>query len=124
MACSIGDAPKSRPHPRSRLVGTLAVQGGAKEIATERVGNRTRSGPCQPAYRGVVQAVNGVMEVGGTMGSLIGRVSRNDSIRAPGYMGANYGVASGRVSGNFGGGTRRAHTESGDCVGSGTRSDE
>ena len=37
------------------------------------------------------------MEVGGTMGSLIGRVSRNGSVRATGYMGANYGVASGRV---------------------------
>ena len=78
---------------------------------------RTRSGPCQPAYRGAVQVVDGVMEVGGTMGSLIGRVSRNGSVRATGYMGANYGVASGRVSGNFGSGTRRAHTESGDCVG-------
>jgi hypothetical protein len=58
---------------------------------------RTRSGPCQPAYRGAVQVVDGVMEVGGTMGSLIGRVSRNGSVRATGYMGANYGVASGRV---------------------------
>ena len=61
--------------------------------------------------------VDGVMEVGGTMGSLIGRVSRNGSVRATGYMGANYGVASGRVSGNFGSGTWRAHTESGNCVG-------
>ena len=78
---------------------------------------RTRSGPCQPAYRGAVQVVDGVMEVGGTMGSLIGRVSRNGSVRATGYMGANYGVASGRVSGNFGSGTWRAHTESGNCVG-------
>jgi hypothetical protein len=42
--------------------------------------------------------VDGVMEVGGTMGSLIGRVSRNGSVRATGYMGANYGVASGRYS--------------------------
>ena len=78
---------------------------------------RTRSGPCQPAYRGAVQVVDGVMEVGGTMGSLIGRVSRNGSVRATGYMGANYGVASGRVSGNFGSGTWRAHTESGNCAG-------
>jgi hypothetical protein len=61
--------------------------------------------------------VDGVMEVGGTMGSLIGRVSRNGSVRATGYMGANYGVASGRVSGNFGSGTWRAHTESGNCAG-------
>jgi hypothetical protein len=78
---------------------------------------RTRSGPCQPAYRGAVQVVDGVMEVGGTMGSLIGRVSRNGSVRATGYMGANYGVASGRVSVNFGSGTWRAHTQSGNCVG-------
>jgi hypothetical protein len=78
---------------------------------------RTKAGPCQPAYRGAVQVVDGVMQVGGTMGSLLGRVSRNGSVRATGYMGANYGVASGRVSGNFGSGTWRAHTEGGNCAG-------
>ena len=78
---------------------------------------RTKAGPCQPAYRGAVQVVDGVMQVGGTMGSLLGRVSRNGSVRATGYTGANYGVASGRVSGNFGSGTWRAHTEGGNCAG-------
>ena len=58
------------------------------------------------------------------MGSLLGRVSRNGSVRATGYMGANYGVASGRVSGNFGSGTWRAHTEGGNCAGVWTRSDD
>ena len=45
------------------------------------------------------------------------RVSRNGSVRATGYMGANTGVASGRVSGNFGSGTWRAHMEGGNCAG-------
>jgi len=38
-------------------------------------------------------------------------------VKASGYLGVNYGVASGRVSGNFGSGTWRAHTESGNCAG-------
>ena len=77
----------------------------------------TKSGPCQPAYRGAVQVVNGIIQIASTAGSLSGNVSRNGSVRATGYMGANYGVASGRVSGNFGSGTWRAHMESGNCVG-------
>ena len=78
---------------------------------------RTKSGPCQPAHRGAVQVVNGVIQIASSAGSLSGRVSRNGSVRATGYMGANYGVASGRVSANFGSGTWRAHMESGNCVG-------
>jgi hypothetical protein len=78
---------------------------------------RTKSGPCQPAYRGAVQVVNGIMQVASTAGSLTGRVSPNGSVRATGYLGANYGVASGRVSGNFGSGTWRAQMESGKCAG-------
>ena len=72
---------------------------------------RTQSGPCQPAYRGAVEVVNGVMVAAGvTAGNgLSGRVSPNGSVRATGYMGSNYGVASGRLSGNSGGGTWRAH---------------
>ena len=71
---------------------------------------RTQSGPCQPAYRGAVEVVNGVLVVAGvTAGSgLSGRVSPNGSVRATGYMGKNYGVASGRLSGNSGGGVWRA----------------
>ena len=61
--------------------------------------------------------VNGIIQIASTAGSLSGNVSRNGSVRATGYMGANYGVASGRVSGNFGSGTWRAHMESGNCVG-------
>ena len=60
---------------------------------------------------------NGIIQVASTAGSLSGRVSRNGSVRATGYMGANYGVASGRVWANFGSGTWRAHMESGNCVG-------
>ena len=58
---------------------------------------RTQSGPCQPAYRGAVEVANGVMVVAGiTAGNgLSGRVSPNGSVRATGYMGSNYGVASG-----------------------------
>ena len=77
---------------------------------------RTKSGPCQPAYRGAVQVANGVIQIASTAGSLSGRVSRNGSVSATG-MGANTGVASGRDSGNFGSGTWRAHMESGNCVG-------
>ncbi len=78
---------------------------------------RTRSGPCQPAYRGAVQVVNGIMELAGAGGPLSGRVSSNGSVKAIGYMGANYGAASGRVSGNSGGGTWSARMESGSCAG-------
>jgi hypothetical protein len=78
---------------------------------------RCHGGAATQTVTNGVQVVDGVMEVGGTMGSLVGRVSRNGSVRATGYMGANYGVASERVSGNFGSGTWRAHTESGNCVG-------
>ena len=35
---------------------------------------RTKSGPCQPAYRGAVQVVDGIMEVAAAGGSLSGRV--------------------------------------------------
>jgi hypothetical protein len=34
---------------------------------------------------------------------LSGRISPNGSVRATGYMGSNYGIASGRLSGNSGG---------------------
>jgi hypothetical protein len=78
---------------------------------------RTKSGPCQPAYRGAVQVVDGIMEVAAAGGSLSGRVLSNGSVKATGYMGANYGAASGRVSGNSGGGTWRARMESGSCAG-------
>jgi hypothetical protein len=78
---------------------------------------RTTSGPCQPAYRGAVQVVNGIMELPGAGGSLSGRVSPNGSVKANGSMGARYGAASGRVSGNSGGGTWSARMESGSCAG-------
>src|SRR4029077_12815453 len=78
---------------------------------------RKKSGPCQPAYRGAVQVVDGIMEVAAAGGSLSGRVLSNGSVKATGYMGANYGAASGRVSGNSGGGTWRARMESGSCAG-------
>lgn len=78
---------------------------------------RTTSGPCQPAYRGAVQVVNGAIQVASTAGSLSGRVSANGSVSATGYMGANMGVASGRVSANSGNGTWRARIEGGNCAG-------
>jgi hypothetical protein len=78
---------------------------------------RTKSGPCQPAYRGAVQVVDGNMEVAGAGGSLSGRVLSNGSVKATGNMGSNYGAASGRVSGNSGSGTWRARMESGSCTG-------
>ena len=80
---------------------------------------RTQSGPCQPAYRGAVEVVNGVLVIAGIAAGngLSGRVSPNGSVRATGYTGSNYGVASGRLSGNSGGGTWRARMESGSCSG-------
>ena len=78
---------------------------------------RTKSGPCQPAYRGAVQVVDGIMELSGAGGSLSGRVLSNGSVKATGYMGANYGAASGRVSDNSGTGTWRARMQSGSCAG-------
>ena len=116
-----------RNHPARLLIGSLCVAAviaamPSANAASTFDGNwsavfRTKSGPCQPAYRGAVQVVNGIIQVASTAGSLSGRVSRNGSVRATGYMGANYGVASGRVSSNFGSGTWRAHLESGNCVG-------
>ena len=41
---------------------------------------RTKSGPCQPAYRGAVQVVDGNMEMAGAGGSLSGRVLSNGSV--------------------------------------------
>jgi hypothetical protein len=80
---------------------------------------RTHSGPCQPAYRGAVEVVNGVLVVAAApSGSgLSGRVAANGSVRATGYMGSNYGVASGRLSGNSGGGVWRVRMDNGACSG-------
>jgi hypothetical protein len=116
-----------RNHPTRLLIASPCV---AALIATMSSANaaskfdgmwsavfRTKSGPCQPAYRGAVQVANGVIQIATTAGSLSGRVSRNGSVSATGYMGANTGVASGRVSGNFGSGTWRAHMEGGNCAG-------
>ena len=115
-----------RSHPTRLLIASQCV---AAVIATMSSANaaskfdsmwsavfRTKSGPCQPAYRGAVQVANGVIQIASTAGSLSGRVSRNGSVSATGYMGANTGVASGRVSGNFGSGTWRAHMEGGNCA--------
>lgn len=114
-------------HPARLLIASLCV--AAATAATPRAyaarkfdGTwsavfRTKSGPCQPAYRGAVPVTDGVMQVASTAGSLSGRVSRNGTVRATGYRGANYGVASGRVSGSFASGTWRAHMETGNCVG-------
>ena len=116
-----------RNHPARLLIGTLCVAAVIAPMPSANAASkfdgmwsavfRTKSGPCQPAYRGAVQVANGIIQVASTAGSLSGRVSRNGSVRATGYMGANYGVASGRVSANFGSGTCRAHMESGNCVG-------
>jgi hypothetical protein len=116
-----------RNHPARLLIGTLCVAAVIAPMPSANAASkfdgmwsavfRTKSGPCQPAYRGAVQVANGIIQVASTVGSLSGRVSRNGSVRATGYMGANYGVASGRVSANLGSGTWRAHMESGNCVG-------
>ncbi len=78
----------------------------------------TRSGPCDPAYRGAVQVVNGILAVeGDSNGVLTGRVAPNGAVVARGTLGPNYGIASGRLSGNTGGGTWRVRLQNGECSG-------
>ena len=124
-----------RNHPARLLIGSLCVAAVIAPMPSANAASkfdgmwsavfRTKSGPCQPAYRGAVQVANGIIQVASTAGTLSGRVSRNGSVRATGYMGANYGVASGRVSANFGSGTWRALTwKAGTASASGLRSDD
>ena len=78
----------------------------------------TKSGPCDAAYRGAVQVINGIVEVEGANNVLSGRVSPNGSVTVRGSMGANlYGVAWGRLSGNSGGGRWRVHMQNWKCFG-------
>jgi hypothetical protein len=88
-----------RNHPARLLIGTLCVAAVIAPMPSANAASkfdgmwsavfRTKSGPCQPAYRGAVQVVNGIIQIASTAGSLSGRVSRNGSVRATGYMGAN-----------------------------------
>jgi hypothetical protein len=77
----------------------------------------TKSGPCDPAYRGAVQVINGTVEVEGASNALSGRVLANGSVTVTGAMGAFYGVAWGRLSLHTGRGRWRAHLQNGNCFG-------
>ncbi|HEV2956108.1 MAG TPA: hypothetical protein VGX95_08310 [Xanthobacteraceae bacterium] len=80
----------------------------------------TRSGPCQPSYRGDVQIINGIVQALGGPGGLSGRVSANGHVVVTGSLGPISGVANGRLSGNSGSGTWRAHVQEGPCAGTWT----
>jgi hypothetical protein len=78
----------------------------------------TKSGPCDPSYRGAVEVVEGIVQVaGGNQSGLSGRVTARGSVTATGSLGPNYGTASGRLTGNSGGGTWRAQLQDGLCSG-------
>ena len=73
----------------------------------------TKSGPCNVAYRGAVQVINGIVQVEGAPNNVLsGRVSPSGSVTVRGALGANlYGIAWGRLSGNSGSGRWRVHME-------------
>jgi hypothetical protein len=80
----------------------------------------TTSGPCQPSYRGEVDVVDGVVQALGGQTGLSGRVSPNGQVVVTGSLGPISGVATGRLSGNSGGGTWRAQMPDGPCAGTWT----
>lgn len=81
----------------------------------------TKSGPCQPSYRSEVQISNGIVRVpGDTQNALSGRVSPGGQVVVRGALGPLSGVATGRLSGNSGGGTWRANVQEGSCSGNWT----
>src|SRR3974377_439692 len=79
----------------------------------------TKSGPCDAAYRGAVQVINGIVQVESAPNKLVsGLVSPSGSVTGRGALGANlYGIAWGRLPGNSGGGRWRVHMENGKCFG-------
>ena len=84
----------------------------------------TKSGPCNVAYRGAVQVINGIVQVEGAPNNVLtGRVSPNGSVTVRGSLTGNlYGTAWGRLSGNSGSGSWRVHLQNGECLGVGRRS--
>jgi hypothetical protein len=77
----------------------------------------TKSGPCDPAYRGTVQVTNGVVGLEGGNYALSGTVSPDGFVTVKGTLGQNSGVAYGRLSGNAGSGKWLVHVENGRCSG-------
>jgi hypothetical protein len=78
----------------------------------------TKSGPCEPSYRGQVRVTNGVVSVAGaSQHNLSGRVSPTGSVTATASMGVSYGTATGKLSNNSGGGSWRAQMQNGACSG-------
>jgi len=79
----------------------------------------TKSGPCNVAYRGAVQVINGIVQVEGAPNNVLtGRVSPNGSVTVRGSLTGNlYGTAWGRLSGNSGSGSWRVHLQNGACLG-------
>ena len=79
----------------------------------------TKSGPCNVAYRGAVQVINGTLQVQGAPNNVLsGRVSPNGSATVRGSLTGNlYGTAWGRLSGNSGGGRWRVNMQDQKCFG-------
>jgi hypothetical protein len=80
----------------------------------------TTSGPCQPSYHGEVEITNGIVQALSTQSGLSGRVSPNGHVVITGSLGPISGAATGRLSGNSGGGTWRAQVQEGLCAGTWT----
>jgi hypothetical protein len=70
-----------RNHPARLLIGTQCVAAVIAPMPSANAASkfdgmwsavfRTKSGPCQPAYRGAVQVANGIIQVVSTAGSLV-----------------------------------------------------
>lgn len=107
------------------LAATLAAaaltQATYSRAATKYDGNwtlvvYTKRGPCDQSYRFSGQIVNGIIGYGGTV-NLVGRVRPGGAAYARVSSGANYAVASGRMTATRGSGTWYGHAPNGFCSG-------
>jgi hypothetical protein len=84
----------------------------------------TTSGPCPETARGTVQVANGIVRIEGMSEQAVsGRVSPTGSVTVTISTGGNYGVGTGRLRGQSGGGRWRAQFQNSPCSGtwSGTK---
>jgi hypothetical protein len=78
----------------------------------------TKSGSCDPAYRGEVLIYDGLLEIaGGSNAGLTGSVSSSGAVTATGKIGLNSGSASGQLSTSSGNGIWQAKMQDGLCSG-------
>jgi hypothetical protein len=78
----------------------------------------TSSGACAPSARTVVQVVDGIVHVeGASANSFSGHVSQAGSVTLTVSLAGIYGVGTGRLSSNSGGGKWRAQLQNAPCSG-------